>query len=54
MKEDFFQEYGDSAFIYRVYNFNKESRHGDVRIITSNELFSDFNFDTTTWKVTPK
>lgn len=50
----FFEEYGDSAFIYRVYNFNKESRHGDVRIITSTELFSDFNFDTTTWKVTPK
>lgn len=50
----FFEEYGDSAFIYRVYNFDKEARHGDVRIITSSELFSDFNFDTTTWKVTPK
>ncbi len=50
----FFEEYGDSAFIYRVYNFNKETRHGDVRIISSNELFSDFTFDTTTWKVTPK
>jgi len=50
----FFEEYGDSAFIYRVYNFNKEARHGDVRIISASELFSDFNFDTTTWKVTPK
>ncbi|MBL19552.1 MAG: hypothetical protein CMC82_06990 [Flavobacteriaceae bacterium] len=50
----FFQEYGASAFIYRVYNFNKEARHGEVRIISSFELFSDFNFDTTTWKVTPK
>ena len=50
----FFEEYGDSAFIYRVYNFNKEARHGDVRIISASELFSNFNFDTTTWKVTPK
>lgn len=50
----FFEEYDNSAFIYRVYNFDKEARHGDVRIITSSELFSDFNFDTTTWKVTPK
>lgn len=50
----FFEEYGDSAFIYRVYNFIKDTRHGDVRIITSSELFSDFTFDTTTWKVTPK
>lgn len=50
----FFEEYGNSAFIYRVYNFNKEARHGKVRIISSSELFSDFTFDTTTWKVTPK
>ena len=50
----FFEEYGDSAFIYRVYNFNKETRHGEVSIITSSDLFSEFTFDTTTWKVTPK
>ncbi len=50
----FFEEYGDSAFIYRVYNFNRETRRGDVRIITQSELFSDFNFDTITWQVMPK
>lgn len=50
----FFEEYGDSAFIYRVYNFNRETRRGDVRIITQTELFSNFNFDTITWQVTPK
>lgn len=50
----FFEEYGDSAFIYRVYNFNRETRRGDVRIITQSELFSNFNFDTITWQVTPK
>ena len=50
----FFEEYGDSAFIYRVYNFNRETRRGDVRIITQTELFLNFNFDTITWQVTPK
>jgi hypothetical protein len=53
-ERNFFEEYGDSAFIYRVYNFNKETRHGDVRIISNSELFSDFSFDTITWQVTPK
>ena len=50
----FFEEYEASAFIYRVYNFNRETRRGDVRIINQCELFSDFNFDTITWQVTPK
>ena len=50
----FFEEYGNSAFIYRVYNFNRETRRGDVRIITQTELFSNFNFDTITWQVTPR
>ena len=50
----FFEEYEDSAFIYRVYNFNRETRNGDVRIISQSELFSNFNFNTITWQVTPK
>lgn len=50
----FFEEYDDAAFIYRVYNFNKETRHGDVRIISTIELFTNFTFDTVTWQVTPK
>ncbi|MBS1756572.1 MAG: DUF3883 domain-containing protein [Bacteroidetes bacterium] len=53
-EKNFFEEYKDSAFIYRVYNFSKETRHGDVRIISKKELFSDFTFDTITWQVTPK
>jgi len=53
-ERNFFEEYGDSAFIYRVYNFNRETRHGDVRIISQSELFSNFNFDCITWQVTPK
>jgi hypothetical protein len=50
----FFEEYIDSAFIYRVYNFNRETRRGDVKIISQSELFSDFTFDTITWQVKPR
>jgi hypothetical protein len=53
-EKHFFEYYEDSAFIYRVYNFSKETRHGDVRVISSSELFTDFNFDTITWQVTPR
>lgn len=50
----FFEEYGDSAYIYRVFNFNRETRRGEVKIITQKDLFSNYNFDTITWKVTPE
>jgi hypothetical protein len=53
-ERNFFEEYEDSAFIYRVYNFNKETQHGDIKIISNSELFSDFTFYTITWQVTPK
>jgi hypothetical protein len=53
-EKHFFEEYGDSAFIYRVYNFNRETRRGDVAIINQSELFTNFTFDTITWQVTPK
>lgn len=50
----FFEEYKDSAYIYRVYEFNRETRRGKVKVISRNELFADFNFDPITWQVTPK
>lgn len=53
-EKHFFEEYADSAYIYRVYEFNKETRRGKVRIISQSELFSNFNFDTVAWVVTPK
>lgn len=53
-EKSFFEEYKDSAFIYRVYNFNRETRRGDVRIISQSELFSNFTFDVITWQVKPK
>jgi hypothetical protein len=53
-EKHFFEEYEETAFIYRVYNFNRETRRGDVRIISRSELFSDFIFAPVTWQVTPK
>lgn len=50
----FFEVYGEQAYIYRVYNFNRETRNGEVKIITANELFNGYYFDPVTWQVTPK
>jgi hypothetical protein len=50
----FFEIYGNSEFIYKVYDFNRETRDGKVKIISQNELFSDFLFDPITWQVKPK
>ncbi|MFV0441661.1 MAG: DUF3883 domain-containing protein [Lachnospirales bacterium] len=50
----FFEVYGEQAYIYRVYNFNRETRNGEVKIITANELFNGYDFDPVTWQVTPK
>ncbi len=53
-EKKFFEVYDEQAYIYRVYNFNRETRNGEVKIITASELFNGYNFDPITWKVTPK
>lgn len=53
-EKNFFEIYGEQAFIYRVYNFSRETRNGEVKIITAEELFNKYDFDPITWKVTPK
>lgn len=40
--------------IYRVYNFIKETRHGQTKIISAKELFENYNFDPISFIVTPK
>lgn len=50
----FLEEYREQAFIYRVYDFNIETRHGKIKIISSKELFEKYKFDPTTYKVTLK
>lgn len=53
-ERNFFEEYPDSAYIYRVYNFDRNTRHGEVKIISQSDLFNNFIFDSITWKVSPK
>lgn len=53
-EKNFFDVYGEQAYIYRVYNFNRETRNGEVKIISASELFNGYEFDPITWKVTPK
>jgi hypothetical protein len=50
----FFNAYKDQAFIYRVYNFNLETRRGQVKIISQKELFDNYIFDPITYKVSHK
>jgi hypothetical protein len=54
-ERSFMEEYKEeSTFLYRVYNFNKDTGQGDIKIITAEELLNNYNFDCITYKVTPK
>ncbi len=44
----------DEVYIYRVYNFNERNRKGDLKIISANELLTDYNFDPVSFAVTAK
>lgn len=51
----FFEENKDNnAYIYRVYNFNEESRHGQIMIISARDLLENYNFDPILFMVTHK
>lgn len=50
----FFEEYGESAFLYRVYDFDMQTRRGKVEIISRDRLFSDFGFGAAAWRVEPR
>lgn len=51
----FFEENMDNnAYIYRVFNFNEESRHGQIKIISAKELLENYNFDPISFMVTAK
>lgn len=47
------QNEGD-LFIYRVYNFDESSRTGQVEIIPADKLFTNYNFDPISFRVTRK
>jgi len=47
-------ESNDNAYIYRVYDFDKESSHGKLMEISAKKLFSDYNFCANSYKVIKK
>lgn len=54
-EKSFFEEYeDDGAVIYRVYNFDRNTRRGKINVISASELLRDYNFDPVTYAVTKK
>lgn len=54
-EKSFFEENKNgNAFVYRVYNFNPETSHGQIKIISAKELFDNYNFDPISFIVTLK
>ena len=54
-EKEFFEQYqNDGAVIYRVFNFDKTARRGEIKIITAVELLNDYNFDPVNFAVTKK
>lgn len=54
-EKDFFEQYkDDGAVIYRVYDFDKNTRRGKIKVIKADELLRDYKFDPVTFAVTKK
>ena len=54
-EKKFFEEYeNDGAVIYRVYNFDKSTRRGLIKIITATDLLNNYYFDPITFAVKEK
>ena len=47
----FMEIYKENTFIYRVYNYNKETNVGEVAIISYSELLTNYEFNPVTFKV---
>ena len=44
----------NNAYIYRVYDFNIDSRHGCIKKITAKELIEDYDLDPVSFMVIKK
>ena len=42
----------ENLFIYRVFNFDKKTRKGDIEVISAKDLFLRYSFDPVSYKVT--
>lgn len=50
---NFFREnINSNAYIYRVYDFDIQARHGRIMIISAQELFDNYDFDPVSFRVT--
>lgn len=51
----FFETYkDDGTYVYRVYDFDRNTRRGKIEIISANELLTNYNFDPVTFAVTKR
>ncbi|MDE7140902.1 MAG: DUF3883 domain-containing protein [Treponemataceae bacterium] len=54
-EKEFFEEHkDDNAFVYRVYHFSTEARHGQIVKIPAEKLLHDYHFDPVSFMVTKK
>lgn len=44
-EKSFFENNNSNAFIYRVYNFDEDTCHGDICIISAKDLLENYIFD---------
>lgn len=55
MKNLFFETYKyDGVYLYRVYDFDKLTRRGKIKIIDAVTLLNDYDFNPVTFAVTKK
>lgn len=53
-EKSFMEEYREDAVIYRIYNFNPDTKTADVLIITQDNLEREYYLDPITYKVIKK
>lgn len=54
INEKEFLEENENAYLYRVYEFDENSRSGLIKIISSKKFFKEYNLDPVSFKVTKK
>lgn len=48
---NFFKIYQDEVFLYRIFNFDKVNKTGELKVYEANEILSSFNFRPNGYKV---
>lgn len=53
-EKSFLEIYRENAYIYRVYNYDKNTNVGEIEIISYKDLVLNYDFNPITYKVTKK